>query len=129
MFTVTDFGTWLATLGITTPVADYYFLPPSPDQLVLVALSGGQGLMTEEAAIDRGSVNVRCRSLQRQPDTGSTLANQVDSALLAASFGVNLVGTTEVIAITRLGGPPTFAGTDEAYRSTYSASYQLTFRR
>ena len=123
MLSVSDVIAWLPTLGITTPVQDSWWVPPDPDRLVMVTISGGPGPIYERL-FDRTAVTVRCRGLQRQPSDTEALAAQVDEAVMGAVAPV-MVGKTRVNDIDRA-APPRFAGLDKAFRAEFVAVYLLT---
>lgn len=126
MMVVADVTAWLTSLGITTPAADGYWVPPDPDRIILVTLAGGPGLIYERA-YDRQALTLRSRGLQRQPTDAEQLAGQVDDAILRAIPPMP-VGSKHVNDIDRL-SPPRFASMDKAFRSEFTATYLLTFAR
>lgn len=123
MLQVTDVESWLVSLGITAPVIDGSWVPPDPDRLVLITLTGGPGLLYERL-YDRQTVTVRCRGLQRQSADAGLLAAQVDAAILGALPPV-AVGTQHVNDITR-GAAPRFASLDKAFRTEMTATYMFS---
>lgn len=124
--TVESVGTWLASLGITVPVVDHYWVPPKPDELVMVAFSGGKGLLFERAYDDR-YITLSSRGPSRQPAGGQALAEQVDEAILALD-GPQTIGGVHVASIDRT-APPRAASTDKDYRVLYTAVYHLWVAR
>ena len=123
MITVADLSAWLVTLGITTPIADAAFVPPSPDRMVLIARAGGPGIVMERT-FDRVAFAIRTRGLQRQYADAEGLAAQVDAAILGVVAPV-YIGGIFVNDIDRLGAPPHFLQWDTAGRSNFIASYVI----
>lgn len=127
MLVLSDLQSWLAILGIEVPVVDGYWVPDEPDQVAMVFLAGGPGLIWERLG-DRQAIAIRCRSLQNQPSTGAALAAQVDAAILGA-FAPVQIGTQNARDVDRAGAPPRYMGTDRGFRATYQAQYLFTIAR
>lgn len=124
--TVADIGTWLASLGISVPVDDAYWVPPQPDRMVLVAFTGGHGLVYQRA-FDEVYVSLTSRGAQRQPADAKALADEVDTAILGVVPPVS-IGTGRVNDIYRT-APPRHVATDKAMRAQYVAVYSLLVAR
>lgn len=129
MIPVSAIRQWLKTLGVTTPIADGYYIPPKPDQIVFITIAGGPGTINERV-LDRLAFQVHCRGSQHRkldvPDPAEALAAQVDSLILAVVAPV-YIGGVFVNDVDRLGSPPRFSGRDLAFRSSFTASYILTY--
>lgn len=103
---------WLPTLGWdTTQETGYPVLPGNyfqdvPDRIVFATLAGGPGYTTEEAATDAGSVQLRLRGPDGDPDEPGEMMAQLDQLILGASFPVTIDGVT-IVHIGRQGTPPT----------------------
>lgn len=99
-------------------------LPPSvPGQFVVLTVTGGPGLLTEEALFDGRSFQARCAGEQNNYDSAENLAMAVDSAFRLAT---GTVDGTRVLSLERSGGPPSVLMVDDADRHHFVASYTAT---
>lgn len=130
MFTTSELADWLA------PLADIdrnYFYSDDQnldeieqDTAVVLSLRGG-GSAILERTYDRPTVQVQLRGPQFDPGTAEAMAHAIDDALLAPT--ITEIGTTRVISLDRLGGPPTSAGRDGAHRNLFTCSYTFQAAR
>jgi hypothetical protein len=98
----------------------------SPDKLVTITPAGGPGYVTEEAALDTWTFQARVRGPADDPVTPELAAQQLDWAILAASYPA-MVDGMQIAAATRSGGPPTALPLNPADRRfEFTCTYLIT---
>jgi hypothetical protein len=122
MFLSSELATWLTDAGIDTPM--YYdgqnLAEIEQDSAVVLSLTGG-GPTILERTFDTPTVQVISRGAQFDPTSAETLAYAIDDVFLAPTSTV--IGTTKVIAIDRVGGPPRLLQRDAARRNVFTCNY------
>lgn len=99
-------------------------LPETPNTVFSVSISGGLGLETE-GALDRPSFTVLTRAANGA--AAEEWAYALDEAWLNA--GDIEIGDYVVRGTDRLGGPPSYVGTDDMRRVVRSATYWCRIER
>jgi hypothetical protein len=124
-----DLASWLIAQGITADIGfdGQAWVEILPDQAVLLTLMGG-GPELFERTFDTPSVQLLSRGGQMDPTSAEALAWSIDNLLLGAVPPID-IGSTRVIAIERVGGPPRFVQYDAARRRIFSATYIFTAAR
>ena len=126
--TTAELAAWLTANGVAAAISTDGHIPPKPDRLVVLTLTGGPG-EHRERAFDVRSVQVLTRGAQRDPADAEQLAAQVDDVFLG-SVPPLLIGQTRVISVLRSGGPPAFVAREPSSgRVTMSCSYLLDCAR
>jgi hypothetical protein len=123
---------FITALGwVTTQETGYPLFPgpeilDEPDRAVFLTPSGGPGWVTEEAALDCWSVQVRVRGPADDPLAPELAAQQLDWLILTAGYP-QLVDGVCISMCTRSGPPPTPLPLDPADRRfEYSTTYLIT---
>ncbi len=123
---------FITALGwVTTQETGYPLFPgpeilDAPDRAVFVTPAGGPGWVTEEAALDCWSVQVRVRGPEDDPLAPELAAQQLDWLLLTASYPQTVDGVL-IAAVTRAAGPPSPLPLDPADRRfEYTTTYLIT---
>ena len=125
--TTDDVKTWLQGQGVTDAFSTDGHIPPQPDRLVILTMSGGPG-EKRERTFDVRSVQVLTRGKQRDPADAEALAAQVDDIFMAAHRPT--IGGSYVSTITRAGGLPSFTGREpNSGRVTFACTYLLEVAR
>lgn len=126
---LTDFITGLG--WDTAQETGYPLLPgpevlTAPDREVTLTASGGPGWVTEEAALDAWTFQVRLRGPADNPVTPELAAQQLDWLILTAAYPQAVDGVT-VVNCTRLGAPPSPLPLDPADRRIeFTCTYIIT---
>jgi uncharacterized protein YceK len=128
MFRSSELAGWLATAGVTASMEfDGQSLADiQQDVVVVLSLTGGASSILERT-FDNPTVQVISRGQQMDPDSAEDLAYQIDQALLLPASTV--IGTTKVIGIDRIGGPPRLLQRDRAHRNIFTCNYIFTVAR
>ena len=125
--TTDDLKAWLQSEGVTEAFSTDGHIPPAPDRLIVLSLTGGPG-EKRERTFDVLSVQVLTRGKQRSPSDAEQLAQAVDDVFMGATRPT--IGGTYVATIQRAGGPPTFLAREpNSGRVTMSANYLLEAAR
>lgn len=127
MIAASDFAEWLRSRGVTDRIQTDGTIPPQPDRLVVVTVTGGAGTLRERT-FDQPTVQVRTRGQQNDNADGETFASLVDDAIMGAVPPVSIAGR-RVVSIDYQGGPPGFMLRDSARRTHYSCNYLLQVAR
>lgn len=132
--TAEDIGIWLRANGLPndaalSPSADVPAgeIPPMPDKLVVLTLTGG-GATLRERAFDQLALQVVTRDGQRSEQAAQVLTALVDDIFMGARPPISINGTY-IASIDYAGGPPAFLDRDEAQRVLNVAAYTLQVAR
>lgn len=128
-----DVATFLSDAGLPAVASFDGHLPASPDELVVIAMTGGPG-MTVDGVLDGVSFQVRSRGEQGGAGTDVwAMAWAIDGLLVpppaSAPSSPCRVGSQFVSEISRVGGPPAFLLRDSARRAHYTGNYIFTVSR
>lgn len=100
-----------------------YYVPDMPDRIVIVTVTSGAPMATEELVIDRPTFQVRSRGAQNDPADAEKVAWAVDDAIRLAPFPATLP-CGQLKAVARVAGAPTVLGPpDDADRTELTCSY------
>ena len=114
---------WIGSLGwddrqeLGWPVVAGPYIPPSPDQLLIITGAGGIGYTTEEPATDAANFQARVRGDPDDPLGAETTAQLLDSMILSARLPVVIDGVP-IVAVFRAGGGPDPLPNDPGDRRT-----------
>lgn len=129
MFTTSELAEWLTDVADIT--ANFYFdgqdlAEVQEDEAVVLTLRGG-GPAILERTFDRPTLQVITRGPQNDPQGAEALAQSIDDALMAPT--ITVIGSTRVITIDQLGGPPALLTRDSARRNVFTCSYTFQAAR
>jgi hypothetical protein len=102
---------WISSLGwddrqeLGWPIVPGPYVPPSPDQLLIITGGGGFGYMTEEPSVDSANFQARLRGDPDDPLGAEIAAQLLDTMILRAHFPV-AVGGTSILNVFRSGSGP-----------------------
>lgn len=97
---------WDTRQELGYPTVPGPYIPDEPDRLLIVTRAGGLGYTTEEPATDATSFQVRLRTTPDDVIAAETAAEQLDAAILGASFPVTVDGVV-IAKVYRAGAGPT----------------------
>jgi hypothetical protein len=103
------------------PGTDVVVQDKSPDTMVIITLTPGAGLDSEEL-FDRAGIQIRTIGPQEDYDTAEKLAQIVDRALIAIDHSQNLNGK-RVLSVVRAGGAPALMPIDNGDRYHFTCNY------
>lgn len=126
MIALHDLALWLADQGITTPIYENDW-QTTPDRLVLLRQAPG-GPPLYERTHDQAAILVWCRGDQADHASAEALAQDVDAALMGASYPFT-IGARRVISVDYVSGPPAALAQDDARRSVFYCVYRLIVDR
>lgn len=122
---------WITSLGwddrqeLGFPLVAGPYVPPSPDQLLIITGGGGPGYTTEEPATDASNFQARLRGDPDDPLGTESAAQLLDNLILRASFPVTIDGTV-ICTVSRQGSGPTPLPFDPGDRRTeFTSNYVI----
>lgn len=129
--TVGDVADFLVAQGFNGRASYDGKIPDMPDNTVIVTRNGGPG-ESLDGYVDTVSFQLRTIGPQRDAIAAETTAWDLDFMLCPPppeSLRAGLIGTQQVVKVTRQGSPPTRDRTDTASRTHLVCSYLLSVSR
>jgi hypothetical protein len=122
---------WISSLGwdqmqeLGYPLFDGTYIVEEPDRAVFITPTGGPGYITEEAALDGGTFQVRVRGTTDDPVEPNVMADRLDKMILRAPFPA-VVDGVPVASCSRVGSGPSPLPVDPAdLRREYTCTYLI----
>ena len=103
------------------PGSDLVVQDLTPDTMIIITLTPGAGLDSEEL-FDRAGIQVRTIGPQEDYDTAEKLAQAVDKALIAIDHSQQINGK-RTLSVTRAGGAPALMPIDNGDRYHFTCNY------
>jgi Bacteriophage minor capsid protein len=103
------------------PGSDLVTQDQTPNTMVIISLTGGPGMDSEEV-FDQASIQVRTIGPQQDYDGAEKLAQDIDRALVALDHSQSINGKW-VLSVIRTGGAPALLLQDDGDRFHFTCNY------